>query len=342
MKGSRRGGGWHRFHPMENMSSNPVGMARRLIERHGMELIPGEGAWFTLNYVSGDRVAVEALPQRYAGAGAAPRPLGNAILALVTRSDFSAMHRLRTDEVWHFYGGDAAELLLLHADGRSEVVRLGADTLAGEHAQFAVPAGTWMGARPARGADDAYSFFGCTLAPGFDYGDYEPGYREELVAGWPLAAGLIEALTRKDYVRRSDSVAVEAEAARKEPGRVVRADEPGVIEPGGGVTLREIVGREAAARTEAVSMTRFRLEAGATTGASRYFGADEHFYVLSGRGVAEIDGSRAAVGPGDVVVIRRGEPHALTANTDGALEFLAVIAPGFNPARYMPHAGQIL
>ena len=132
-------------------------MARRLIEYHGMALIPDEGAWFALNYVSGDRVAVEALPKRYEGS--VPRALGNAIYALVTRVDFSALHRLRSDEVWHFYSGDAAELLLLHADGRSEVVRLGADTLAGERAQFVVAAGTWMGARPARDADEAYSFF---------------------------------------------------------------------------------------------------------------------------------------------------------------------------------------
>lgn len=314
-----------------------------------MELIPGEGAWFALNYVSGDRVAVEALPRRYAGAGAgaAPRPLGNAILALVTRVDFSAMHRLCTDEVWHFYGGDAAELLLLHADGRSEIVRLGADTLAGERAQFVVAAGTWMGARPARDADDAYSFFGCTLAPGFDYGDYEQGYREELAKGWPEAAALIAALTRTEYLRRAERGSPErgsGETDAKEPlaesGRVVAADEPAALALDGGVTMREIVGRAAAARTEAVSMTRFRLEAGATTGSSRYLGADEHFYVLSGRGVAEIGGSSAAVGPGDVVVIRRGEPHALTAEADGALEFLAVIAPGFNPAHYMPEKAQ--
>lgn len=304
-----------------------------------MARIPEEGAWFALNYVSGDRVAAEALPARYAGSGA--RALGNAILALVTRADFSAMHRLRTDEVWHFYGGDAAELLLLHADGRSEVVRLGADTPAGGRVQFTVAAGTWMGARPARDAEESYSFFGCTLAPGFDYGDYEAGYREELVAGWPEAAELIAALTRAEYVKRP-SGAAEAKAevcgapAGVTPGRVVRAAEAGVIDVGGGVTLREIVGRAAVSRGEAVSVTRFRLEAGATTGSSRYLGADEHFYVLSGHGVAEIDGRREAVGPGDVVVIRKGEPHALAADAGGALEFLAVIAPAFNPAHYLP------
>lgn len=160
-----------------------------------MTLIPGEGAWFALNHVSADRVEESALPGRYAGTGS--RPLGSAIYALVTRRDFSAMHRLRSDETWHFYGGDPIKLLLLHPGGRSEVVRLGPDTPAGDHAQFTVRAGVWMGARPARDAADVYSFFGCTVAPGFDSRDYEPGLRGELIAGWPEQAGLIAALTRE-------------------------------------------------------------------------------------------------------------------------------------------------
>jgi predicted cupin superfamily sugar epimerase/mannose-6-phosphate isomerase-like protein (cupin superfamily) len=315
----------------------PGGLARRLIEHHRMTLIPEEGAWFALNHASADRVAEGALPGRYAGTGG--RTLGSAIYALVTRRDFSAMHRLLSDETWHFYGGDAMELLLLHADGRSEVVRLGPDTLAGDRAQFTVPAGVWMGARPEREAEDAYSFFGCTMAPGFDYGDYEAGWRDELVAGWPAAAGLIEALTRAGHARRPGGVARSSEDAAEADvaaGRVVRADEAGVIDAGGGVTLREIVGRAAAWRGDAASVTRFRIKAGGTTGSSRYLGADECFYVLSGRGVAEIAGRRAEVGPGDVVVVRKGEPHALAADADGALEFLAVIAPAFNPAHYAP------
>lgn len=173
----------------------PGGPAGRLIEYHGMTLIPEEGAWFALSHVSADRVEEPALPARYAGKGS--RPLGSAIHALVTRRDFSAMHRLLSDETWHFYGGDTVELLLLHPGGRSEVVRLGPDTPSGDRAQFTVPAGVWMGARPERETEDAYSFFGCTLAPGFDAADYEPGRRGELIAGWPEQAGLIAALTRE-------------------------------------------------------------------------------------------------------------------------------------------------
>ena len=164
-------------------SSQPECRARALIRYYNMSVIPHEGAWFAPRWVAKER------------ASNAAKAAGSAILAVMTRRDFSAMHRLRTDETWHFYGGDAADLLVLHPGGRVERVRFGADVLAGEVPQLTVPAGAWMGARPAAGAGEAaYSFFGCTLAPGFDPGDYEPGYRDELQRGWPEAAEEIEAL----------------------------------------------------------------------------------------------------------------------------------------------------
>jgi len=132
------------------LAAGPVGPAKKLIDHLGMEKIPVEGCWFKLTYTSTDQLAAAALPARYGS----PRVAGGAIYALVTREDFSAMHKLKTDEIWHFYGGDPIELLLLHPDGRGEVVVLGSEVLAGQRPQFAVPAGAWMGARPmAKGAE---------------------------------------------------------------------------------------------------------------------------------------------------------------------------------------------
>lgn len=293
-----------------------------------MQRIPHEGAWFALRWVARERAA------------GGMRAAGNAILALVTRRDFSAMHRLRTDETWHFHGGDAAELLLLRPGGRAEVVRLGGDVFGGEEPQVTVPAGTWMGARPARDGAEAYSFFGCTLAPGFDYADYEPGWRDELTAGWPEAAGLIAELTRADSLARPAGVerATERQGGMEEPlaSRVFAAEAAAWLELGGGVTVRELIGRVGVARTEALSVARFRLEAGATTGSSRYHGCDEFFVVLSGAGVATVGEVEAPVRAGSVVAIARGEPHALRADAGGPLEFLAVLAPAFSPAHYAP------
>jgi Uncharacterized conserved protein len=289
-----------------------------------MERIPHEGAWFAPRWVSETRAADGM------------RAAGSAILALVTRRDFSAMHRLRTDEIWHFYGGDAAELLLLHPGGGVERVRLGADVFAGEQPQVTVPAGVWMGARPVRDDTEAYSFFGCTLAPGFDYADYEPGYRDKLQAGWPDASELIAELTREDSSTRPAGAPVAKSGVDAVVSRVFAAEEVSEIAVAPGVSLRELVGRVSATRTEAVSVARFRLEAGTSTGSSRYFGGDEFFVVLSGGGVATLGGVETPVRAGSVVAIARGEPHALRADAGGPLEFLAVIAPAFDPARYQP------
>jgi predicted cupin superfamily sugar epimerase/mannose-6-phosphate isomerase-like protein (cupin superfamily) len=259
-------------------------------------------------------------------------------VALVTRRDFSAMHRLTTAETWHFYGGDPAELLLLHPDGLAEVVEFGPDPLAGQRPQVTVPEGVWMGARPARDDVAAYSFFGCTLAPGFDYGDYEHGYRGELQAGWPEVAELIAGLTREDSIMRSQE-AVSAPAGGGLVSRVFEAADVPAFSPAQGVSLRELVGRGAATRTEAVSCARFRLEAGASSGSSRYHGCDEFFVVLSGKGVATLNGVETAVGPGSVVAIAKGDPHALHADEAEALEFMAVLAPAFDPGLYAPEAG---
>src|SRR5258708_11629344 len=93
-----------------------------------MARIPQEGPWFVLTYNSPDVLARGALPERYAGS----RSAGSAIIALVTKTDFSAMHRLKTDEMWHYYGGDPLELLVLHPNGRGQIVVLVPDVLAGQ------------------------------------------------------------------------------------------------------------------------------------------------------------------------------------------------------------------
>lgn len=166
--------------------------AQALIQGLNMERIPHEGAWFTLTHVS-DETLPAGLPPRYG----APRKLYSAIHTLVTAQDFSAMHRLRTDEFWMFYEGAPMEVLLLYPDGSGAIKVMGNAVLAGQHRQLLVPRNTWMGARilePGPG----YALFGNILAPGFDYSDYEPGYRDALVRDYPAFAEQIAALTRSD------------------------------------------------------------------------------------------------------------------------------------------------
>ncbi|MFI9809830.1 cupin domain-containing protein [Streptomyces sp. NPDC052301] len=151
-----------------------------LIAHYGLEPIPREGGLFRQTWAG---------PERPDG-----RPEGSAIVALLTADDFSALHRLPADEIWHFYLGDPLHLLLLAPDGTTRSTVLGPDLRSGQHLQLTVPARTWMGARVAPGG--AWTFFGCTMAPGFTYADYEHGNSEELTARYPSEAARITELCR--------------------------------------------------------------------------------------------------------------------------------------------------
>ena len=150
-----------------------------LIAELGLEPLPEEGGWFRQTWQAEQIVD--------------GRPGGTAIVALWAdgADGFSAMHRLASTEVWHFYRGDPFALLLLHPDGRAEEVALGP----GGAVQVVVPAGVWMGGRVADGG--RYALTGATMAPGFTPEDFELGSAEQLCAAYPSVAGRIRRLTRE-------------------------------------------------------------------------------------------------------------------------------------------------
>ncbi|MGW0534262.1 cupin domain-containing protein [Streptomyces sp. NPDC003032] len=176
-----------------------VETAEEVAARHGLEPLPVEGGLFRRTWAG---------PPDADG-----RPAGSAIVVLLTDApgDFSALHRLPIDEVWHFYEGDPLELLLLAPDGTDRLAVLGR----GGSVQLVVPAGTWMGARVAAGGGEGdgerrygrqrgrrygwrygWSLFGTTMAPGFLARDYEGGEPDELAARYPRRAELIRELCR--------------------------------------------------------------------------------------------------------------------------------------------------
>ncbi len=122
---------------------------------------------------------------------------GSAIYYLVTPAGFSAMHRLPTDEVFHFYAGDPVEQLILLPDGTGKVQVLGGNMLAGERPQLVVPAGAWQGSRLKEAGAHRYALVGTTMAPGYHADDYEHGNRDELIARYPDWRDMIAALTRE-------------------------------------------------------------------------------------------------------------------------------------------------
>jgi predicted cupin superfamily sugar epimerase len=158
-----------------------------------LQPLPGEGGYFRQTWRSPDVAASGALGARYSR----ETVLGTAIYYLVTdgADGFSALHRLPTDEIYHFYLGDPVEQLLLHPDGHSERVVMGQDLAAGHRVQQVAPRDVWQGTRLVQGG--AWALLGTTMAPGFDHTTCEFGTRETLCRQYPERAELITALTRR-------------------------------------------------------------------------------------------------------------------------------------------------
>jgi predicted cupin superfamily sugar epimerase len=133
----------------------------------------------------------EALPFELPGRGV--RSASTAIYFLLAGADFSAFHRVRSDEVWHHYAGDALELHCLDPVRGHERVVLGSRIAEGERPQHVILAGQYQAARLTTAG---YALCGCTVAPGFDFADFELPSRAELTRVFPSEAPLIAALTR--------------------------------------------------------------------------------------------------------------------------------------------------
>lgn len=158
--------------------------AENIIAQLELQPLPAEGGFYRQTW------AGPPLP-------GSTRPAGTAILYLITAESFSALHRLETDEVWHFYAGDVVRLVQLDpATGRARTVRLGAELTGDDVLQHVVPAGTWQGARLADPGGRGWALLGCTLAPGWSDREFTLGARDELLRRFPGARVDIMGLTR--------------------------------------------------------------------------------------------------------------------------------------------------
>jgi len=124
------------------------------------------------------------------------RAASTAIYFFITaREPATFLHRLVSDEIFHFYDGGPLDILRLRPDGTWDVARLGLNLDAGERPQIVVPAGTWFGTELAAGA--SHCLVGCTVAPGFDFADFELAQGPELEARYPQAADRIRRMSRR-------------------------------------------------------------------------------------------------------------------------------------------------
>lgn len=160
-----------------------------IIKKLNLQPHPGEGGFFVETYRCKNEIQKDFLPLRYKS----DRTFSTAIYYLITSDSFSAIHKLVTDEIFHFYLGDPIEMLLLYADGKSEIITIGNDLMAGQRPQVVVPRDVWQGAYLPRGE---FALLGTTMSPGFDSADFELAQREILLEKYPQQSELIKKLTR--------------------------------------------------------------------------------------------------------------------------------------------------
>lgn len=158
------------------------------IEKLGMSGHP-EGGYFRETYRAPEGIPATYLPGRYNG----DRVFQTGIYFLLESGQKSALHRMESDEMWHFYTGSPLTVYCLHADGRREDIRLGPDPDQGEVFQATVPRGTWFGAEVAE--PDSFALVGCTVAPGFEFDDFTLGSRADLLERFPQHAELVKRMT---------------------------------------------------------------------------------------------------------------------------------------------------
>lgn len=152
--------------------------ANQLIARYQLQA-HAEGGFYRETYRSAETIPANALPQRFNG----QRHFSTAIYFLLEGNQFSAFHRIQSDESWHFYTGIGLHIYVLHPAGKGEVLKLGDDLKNDYSFQQLVPAGCWFASQPVQ--KNGFSFVGCTVAPGFDFADFELADKEKLMKEYP-------------------------------------------------------------------------------------------------------------------------------------------------------------
>ncbi|QQR90461.1 MAG: cupin domain-containing protein [Myxococcales bacterium] len=162
--------------------------AEALIEKLNLVPLPEEGGYYCESYRAKGFIPAEALPEH-----GGRRCYGTCIYYLLTPDEFSGLHTVTSDEVFHFYAGDLCEMIQIAQDGTLTEHRLGIDFAAGQRPQVVVQAGVWQGSRLAEGGQ--WALLGCTVSPGFEFSDFTTASRQELTQRFPQHAARIEQFT---------------------------------------------------------------------------------------------------------------------------------------------------
>lgn len=169
--------------------NNKLRVPQYWIEKLQLEPHP-EGGYYRQSYRADLQIAAESLPAGFGGS----RSIATAIYFLLDGTNFSAFHRLRSDEMWHFYAGRGVSVHVIEEGGNLFQILLGSDAEAGEVFQAVVKAGCWFASEVRD--KKSWALVGCTVSPGFDFADFELGKRDALLLQFPQHEKLIKRLTR--------------------------------------------------------------------------------------------------------------------------------------------------
>ena len=157
-----------------------------------LELTPHpEGGFYRETYRSKISIAEKNLPVGFKG----DRSCLSSIYYLLPSDSFSAFHRIKQDEIWHFYLGSTLSLHLISETGEYRCILIGNKLEQENLLQFTVPAGYWFAAEVEE--EDSFALVGCNVAPGFDFRDFELAEQQSLSEQFPQHSELIGRLTRK-------------------------------------------------------------------------------------------------------------------------------------------------
>ena len=148
-----------------------------------------EGGYFKETYRSQGSIPQEHLAKEYQGS----RNYATSIYFLLTSDTFSAFHKINQDEIWHFYDGSPILLHMISPEGNYSKVYIGKEIEKGQQPQYVVPGGYWFAAEVI--SEGSFAFVGCTVAPGFDFNDFDLPNREDLIEKFPQHERLIASLT---------------------------------------------------------------------------------------------------------------------------------------------------
>jgi len=157
-----------------------------------LKLLPHpEGGWYREVFRSNEIIQIESIAPRYRK----PHCFSTSIYFLIESNDFSAFHRIRSDETWHFYAGSPVTIYTLLQDGTVSEATLGNNLAEGQLLQFTIERNTWFAARIK--TEGSFALVGCTVSPGFEFEDFELGKRHDLTDLFPQHAAMISGLTRE-------------------------------------------------------------------------------------------------------------------------------------------------